>query len=206
MKPTHPSSGDAGYKKDYPKTGQRVFQTRKDARPVGPRPVDNSSVTGDVPDTFEGVYKYGKNGIGYVTHKDSGFAVMIQPQHSLHAINGDRVAVTILDKKQGTGSVSEIIKRGKTAYAGIIEARANDIWFVSSDVREPEMRVAPLDDLAKNNHDFASKMGYLLVFFHLSKPLYLIYNNRYLIKFVLQLIASLVNPFNNSVLFTISTS
>lgn len=154
-------SRSSSYKQDYPKQGQRVFQTRKDARPEhvrsasrppsGPRPVDNSNVTGSVPNQFEGIFKFGKNGIGYVTHKDSGFAVMIQPQHSLHAINGDRVLVAITDKKQGDGKIIEIIKRGKSAYAGIIEQRAGDIWFVSSDAREPEMRVAPIDDLAKNN-------------------------------------------------------
>lgn len=154
---TSNNNPDNGYKKDYPKTGQRVFQTHKKndslprRAPAGPRPIDNSGVTGDVPETFDGIFKIGKNGIGYVTHKDSGFAVMVQPQHNLHAINGDRVSIKILDKKQGTGQVIELIKRGKNAYAGIIEKRANDIWFISSDSREPEMRVAPVTDLAKDN-------------------------------------------------------
>ena len=151
-KPHEKSSGN--FKKDYPKPGQRVFQThKKDDRlkPQAPRPVDNSGVTGEVPQTFEGVFKVGKNNIGYVTHKDSGFAVMVHPQHSLHSLNGDRVLINILDKKQGTGEVKEIVKRGKTAYAGIIDTKASDIWFISSDSREPEMRVAPLNDHAKNN-------------------------------------------------------
>ncbi|MEI8223565.1 MAG: ribonuclease R [bacterium] len=154
---TSNNNPDNGYKKDYPSQGQRVFQTHKKndslaRRPAaGPRPVDNTAVTGDVPETFEGIFKIGKNGIGYVTHKDSGFAVMVQPQHNLHALNGDRVTIKILDKKQGTGQVTELIKRSKNAYAGIIEQRANDIWFISSDSREPEMRVAPVTDLAKNN-------------------------------------------------------
>lgn len=161
MTPKKPSSASSNYKKDYPKDGQRAFQTHKkydslaprsgSRPPTGPRPVDNTNVTGDVPDTFEGFFKIGKNGIGYVTHKESGFAVMIAPQHNLHAINGDRVLVKILNKKEGTGSVSEIIKRGKSAYAGIIEERAGTVWFVSSDAREPEMRVAPVTDLAKDN-------------------------------------------------------
>ncbi len=149
MTPKTSASPSDSYKKDYPSKGQRVFQTRKDARPTGPRPVDNSTVTGDVPDTFEGIFKIGKNGIGYVTHKDSGFAVMVQPQHSLHALNGDRVAITILDKKQGTGQVSEIVKRGKMVYAGLIEQRASDVWFVPSDSREPEMRCVPANTLTK---------------------------------------------------------
>lgn len=134
--------------KESPKKGQRVFQTRSDARP---RTIDNTHITGDIPNTFEGIFKVGKNGIGYVTHKDSGFVVMIEPQHNLHAINGDRVLVTILDKKNGTGEVKEILKRGKTAYAGIIEQRAGDIWFIPGDAREPEMKIAPVSDLAKNN-------------------------------------------------------
>lgn len=154
---TRNNNSDNGYKKDYPSQGQRVFQTHKKndsltrRPPAGPRPVDNSAVTGDVPETFDGIFKIGKNGIGYVTHKDSGFAVMVQPQHNLHALNGDRVTIKILDKKQGTGQVTELIKRSKNAYAGVIEKRANDIWFVSSDSREPEMRVTPVTDLAKDN-------------------------------------------------------
>lgn len=161
MTPNTNSGDQSNYKKDYPKTGQRVFQTRKDARPEhartgarppsGPRPVDNSNVTAEVPETFEGFFKVGKNGIGYVTHKDSGFAVMVHPQHSLHALNGDRVLISILDKKQGDGKVTEIVKRGKIVYAGLIEKRASDIWFVPSDSREPEMRCAPVNDLAKDN-------------------------------------------------------
>jgi hypothetical protein len=39
-------SGNGNFRKDFPKTGQRVFQTRSDARPQAPRPVDNSNVTG----------------------------------------------------------------------------------------------------------------------------------------------------------------
>ena len=142
------------FRSDYPNKNQRVFQTHKkndSLRSTAPRPVDNSGVTGDVPDTFEGVFKVGKNGIGYVTHKDSGFAVMVQPQHTLHALNGDRVSITITNKKDGAGEVSQIIKRAKSAYAGIIEARGNDVWFISGDAREPEMRVDPVNDLAKNN-------------------------------------------------------
>ena len=143
---------------DLPGKNQRVFQThkkndflKKPFEPRAPRPVDNSSVTGDVPDNFEGMFKVGKNGIGYVTHKDSGFAVMVNPQDSMHSINGDRVAIKIKDKKTGTGEVTQIVKRGKNAYAGIIEARGSDIWFISGDGREPEMRVEPVNGLAKDN-------------------------------------------------------
>ncbi len=147
-------SGKTGgnFRRDYPKNGQRVFQThKKDDRLQAPRPVDNSKVTGEVPDIFDGVFKVGKNNIGYVTHKDSGFAVMVHPQHSMHSMNGDKVTVSILDKKEGTGQVTVINRRGKAAYSGIIEQRANDIWFISSDSREPEMKVAPVNDLAANN-------------------------------------------------------
>lgn len=137
------------FRKDYPQKNQKVFQTRSDARP--PRPVDNSNVTKDVPENFQGIFKVGKNGIGYVTHKDSGFAVMVQPQHSMHALHGDTVLITITDKAGGAGTVTQIIKRSKAAYAGIIETRGNDIWFVPGDGRDPEMKVSPINDLAKDN-------------------------------------------------------
>lgn len=136
-------------RRDYPNKNQKVFQTRSDARP--PRPVDNSSVTGDVPEIFEGLFKVGKNGIGYVTHKDSGFAVMVQPQHSMHALHADRVAIKITNKVDGSGEVTAIIKRAKTAYAGIIEERAGAIWFKPSDPKEPEMRIEPVNGLARDN-------------------------------------------------------
>jgi len=154
QKPSFPRSTGT-YKKDYPKTGQRVFQTHKKddriARPMAPRPVDNSSVTGNVPDTFDGIFKVGKNGIGYVTHKDTGFAVMIPPQHNLHALNMDKVTVVITSKQEGLGKISEITRRAKSVYAGTIEKRNTDIWFIPSDSREPEMKVAPVTPLAENN-------------------------------------------------------
>ena len=145
------------FRRDYPKGGERVFQThKKDDRlkallPRAPRPMDNSSLRGPIPETFQGFFKVGKNGIGYVTHKDSGFAVMVEPQHNMHALNGDTVKIDVVDQKNGMGHVLEIIKRGKTAYAGIIEQRNPDIWFIPGDGREPEMRVEPANDLAKNN-------------------------------------------------------
>lgn len=155
MTPQKANSESGNYKKDYPKTGQRVFQTHKKddriSRPMAPRPVDNSNVTGDVPDTFDGIFKMGKNGIGYVTHKDSGFAVMIPPQHNLHSLNMDKVTVVIIDKKQGTGKISEITRRAKSVYAGTIEKRNTDIWFIPSDSREPEMKVVPVTQLAEDN-------------------------------------------------------
>ncbi len=161
MTPKKSDSPRENYKKDYPQKGQRIFQTRKDARPNAPRPIDNSNITGDVPDQFEGIFKIGKNGIGYVTHKESGFAVMVAPQHNLHALNGDRVLMSIINKKEGSGSVQEIIKRAKNVYAGIVEKKASDIWFIPSDSREPEMRVAPINSFATENlgNKVVAKLG-----------------------------------------------
>ena len=149
-----PNKPSGDFRKDYPQKNQKVFQTHKKndfINPRPPRPVDNTGVTADVPDQFDGIFKVGKNGIGYVTHKDSGFAVMVQPQHSMHALNGDKVSIKITDKKNGEGHVTAITKRSKSAYAGIIEARGSDIWFIPADGREPEMRVAPVNPLASEN-------------------------------------------------------
>jgi len=146
------TTNNGSYKNDYPKQGERAFQThKKNDRELRPRPMDNSSLRGPIPETFQGFFKVGKNGIGYVTHKDSGFAVMVEPQHNMHALNGDTVKINVVDQKNGMGHVLEIIKRGKTAYAGVIEQRNPDIWFIPGDAREPEMRVEPANDLAKNN-------------------------------------------------------
>jgi hypothetical protein len=44
----------------------------------------------------------------------------------------------VLSKKEGTGEVTEIIRRGKTAYAGIIVQKADWYYFQPTDPKEPK--------------------------------------------------------------------
>lgn len=127
--------------KDHQK---RVFQARqRDQKPT----IDNTAVTANVPETFEGIFKYGKNGIGFVTHRDSRFVVMVESHRNIaHALNGDLVEIKIISKKEGTGEVVKIIRRGKAAYAGTIVQKADWYYFQPADPKEPEMRVLPVPE------------------------------------------------------------
>lgn len=132
--------------KNTPVTGtQTIFQSRR--RDTQKPLLDNSKITGMVPDEFDGIFKLGKNGIGFVTHRDSGFVVMIETHHNtVHAIHGDFVTVKILSKESGTGEVIKIVRRGKNAYAGLLIKKADWYYFQPTDPKEPEMRLSPVPD------------------------------------------------------------
>ncbi len=143
-KPNYRKKSDESSDKPQSKK-QIIFQSRRRdyTKPV----VDNTGITGLIPETFEGIFKLGKNNIGFVTHKDSGFVVMIEPHHNTaHAIHGDLVMVSNISKKENTGTVVNVIRRGKTAYAGTIEQKAGFYYFIPTDKKEPEMRILPVPD------------------------------------------------------------
>jgi len=128
--------------KDHQK---KVFQARQ--RDQQKPTIDNTGVTANVPETFEGIFKYGKNNIGFVTHRDSRFVVMVESHRNVaHALNGDLVEIKIISKKEGTGEVVKIIRRGKAAYAGTIVQKADWYYFQPADPKEPEMRVLPVPE------------------------------------------------------------
>jgi len=108
--------------------------------------VDNTTLRSPAPDTFTGMFKVGKNGFGFVTHKESGFVALIEPQDNLHALNGDTVIVVIKDITTGNAKVTEISKRSKNVYAGIIAQKSSEYFLIPSDSREPEMRLAPVPE------------------------------------------------------------
>jgi ribonuclease R len=124
---------------------QIIFQSRR--RDAQKPLIDNSKITGMIPATFDGVFKVGKNGIGFVTHRDSGFVVMIETHHNkAHAINGDIVTVSILSRETGTGEISNLVRRGKNAYAGLLVKKADWYYFQPTDPKEPEMRLEPVPE------------------------------------------------------------
>lgn len=151
MTPQKNSSDSNNQKKHYPLRStdgskkQTIFQSRR--RDTQKPLLDNSKVTGMIPESFEGIFKVGKNGIGFVTHRDSKFVVMVETHHNAaHAINGDLVEIKVLSKTEGTGEVARIVRRGKTAYAGIIVQKADWYYFQPTDPKEPEMRVTPVPE------------------------------------------------------------
>lgn len=143
-KPNHHKKSDKT-SDAQPTKKQIIFQSRR--RDYTKPLVDNTGITGLIPETFEGIFKLGKNNIGFVTHKDSGFVVMIEPHHNTaHAIHSDLVKVSDISKKENTGTVIQVIRRGKTAYAGTIEQKAGFYYFIPTDKKEPEMRILPVPD------------------------------------------------------------
>jgi ribonuclease R len=128
----------------------RVFQSKKyddrnrrfreERRSVGDKP-KMEALSSETPDTFEGVFKLGKNGFGFVTHKESGAVVLIEPQHNLHAFIYDKVKVEVLNRAQGTGKVIEIAKRSKVAYAGTLTKYDGYYSGKPTDPKEPEIRI-----------------------------------------------------------------
>lgn len=126
-------------------TGNKILTSRNrdTQKPI----IDNSAITTAIPDTFEGIFKFGKNNIGFVTDRESRFVVMVETHHNTaHAINGDLVTIKIISKTDGTGEVTNIVRRGKTAYAGIINQKADWYYFQPSDPKEPEMRLDPVPE------------------------------------------------------------
>ncbi len=136
---------NSGDKKPHKNT---IFESRRySARNQNKPLVDNTKILGEIPDSFEGIFKVGKNNIGFVTHRDSGFVVMIEPhQNKEHAFHGDLVHVTIISKVESTGSVTTILRRSKSAYAGEVVQKADIYYFEPSDKKEPEMRILPVPE------------------------------------------------------------
>ncbi len=128
---------------------QTIFQSRR--RDTQKPLIDNSKITGMIPAVFDGMFKVGKNGIGFVTHRDSGFVVMVETHHNkAHAINGDIVTITVLSKETGTGEISSLVRRGKNAYAGLLVQKADWYYFQPTDPKEPEMRMDPVPENIKD--------------------------------------------------------
>lgn len=158
MNKPNPPKDEAGNgaPKNRPSSGGRVFQSKRyeerNKRFSGERRNGTSdrqksdrprmeTLPKETPSVFEGVFKLGKNGFGFVTHKESGGVVLIEPQHSLHSFPQDKVEVHILSRTEGTGKVEKIVKRSKTAYAGTLTKYDEYFSEKPNDPKEPEIRI-----------------------------------------------------------------
>ena len=124
--------------KDYGKREERLRTPRRDE----PRA---SQLSPDTPDTFTGLFSIGKNGIGFVNHRESGGAIMVEPQHSQHALHRDTVTVRVIDRAQGLGEVVSIDRRAKAGYAGILSERGDYVVCIPTDMKDPEIRIEGAD-------------------------------------------------------------
>jgi ribonuclease R len=145
MKDSQSSNNQGGQKP------QRIFQSKdyekreirhRDSRPVA---VERAPLSPDVPESFEGMYIVGKNGLGSVTHKDTKSVVIIESHHANTALNKDTVMVSIIDRPGGLGAITEVLRRAKAAYTGIVEERGGILGIVPTEHKDPEMRLVDTD-------------------------------------------------------------
>lgn len=135
----------------YNGNGKKYFETKdfgkREQNRRLPRPDEAraSQLTDATPDTFSGLFSIGKNGIGFVNHRESGGALMVEPQHSMHALHRDTVTVRVIDRKQGLGEVISIDRRAKTGYAGILAERGDHLVCIPTDMKDPEIRIEGAD-------------------------------------------------------------
>lgn len=132
--------------------GGKVFQTkdyearerrhRTDAAATERQP---APLPAETPAEFEGMFILGKNGIGSVTHRETKAVILVETHHINTALNRDMVRVRILDRATGTGEITEVIRRAKASYTGIVQDRGGVLGIIPSDQRDPEMRILDTD-------------------------------------------------------------
>lgn len=91
--------------------------------------------------SFEGVYNLGKNGIAYITNKDTGDVIEI-PAH-LHntALHKDIVRVQITDTHKKEGEITEIIKRAQSGFVGILKQIKNTFVVIPHNFKIPQITI-----------------------------------------------------------------
>lgn len=94
---------------------------------------------------FEGRYSLGKNGIGFVKHKDTKQVYEIPSHLRNTALNRDNVVVEIIDDKKHEGQVTKIITRAKAGFVGILEEKNGGYIVNPEDFKAPDIKIDPSD-------------------------------------------------------------
>lgn len=87
--------------------------------------------------TVEGEIQLTQRGAGFVLTDKNESDIFVAPQHLNHALNGDRVRVSIT-KKTATkteGQVIEILQRERTQFVGTLDVKAKFAFFVPDNQR-----------------------------------------------------------------------
>lgn len=84
---------------------------------------------------IEGIFHKQRNGHNVFTPDDGGKDILVGERNSLHALDGDRVKVTMLARRRGhvrEAEVIEIVERAKDTFVGKIQVE-RDYAFVLTD-------------------------------------------------------------------------
>lgn len=96
---------------------------------------------------FEGRFSLGKNGIAYITNKETGDTIEIPKHQHNSALHRDIVLVTITDAKKNEGEVAEIISRAHKGFVGMLQKKGDHF------VLEPDNFKISEITIPKNPHN-----------------------------------------------------
>ncbi len=86
---------------------------------------------------FEGVYRRNSKGFGFVKIEDEEEEIYISKERSMHALNGDKVLIKILEKegngKSKEGKVLKILSHNKNTIVGTFQNNKNFGFVVPDD-------------------------------------------------------------------------
>lgn len=88
---------------------------------------------------FEGIYKLGKNGIAFITNKETKEVYEIPAHLHKSALNRDLVRVAITNEKEKQGEILEILERSQKGYLGELHTFGEHFKFKADDFRIPEV-------------------------------------------------------------------
>lgn len=93
----------------------------------------------NIPNTVEGVYSLGKNGIGYVKNREHNLVIEIPSHLSDTALHKDIVEVTITDKEKNEGKVVGIVKRANAGFTGVLKKQGEHLVVDTDDFKVKEI-------------------------------------------------------------------
>ncbi len=86
--------------------------------------------------TFEAIFNRKANGKNTVTPVDGGEPILVAERNSLHAMNGDRVSVTLLARRRHhvrEAQVVEILQRSEKTFVGRLEVSKDYAFLLTED-------------------------------------------------------------------------
>ncbi len=99
---------------------------------------------------FEGRFSLGKNGIAYITNKETGQVIEVHKHNAGTALSRDFVLVEITDPRKGLGEVVEVVKRAKTGFVGVVHKKGENYVLIPDDFKIPEIFIPRANADEKN--------------------------------------------------------
>lgn len=107
------------------------------------------------PDLVTGIVDMKKTGKAYVMTPDMDEDIFIAANHTNHALNGDKVTVSLFPRRKDhkpEGQIVEILHREKTSYVGVISMHKNYAFLVPDNKNMPVDLYIPMSKI-KNAKD-----------------------------------------------------